>query len=370
MKLTETSQIRKEKKKLIQSTQKLFEVKKRKKKSSKQIKEKKLEKLVKDFVKKRDYNICQKCGVLCSGANCHASHVIPVSFSKRMAFISENLKVLCYHCHINWWHKNPTESGEWFKKKFPKRMKFLEKMKFEVKKQGTIFESDIEQLVIEFLEQQGYVYLSPEEQEAERSSLSEVVLRNRLKTAINKLNPTIPENAKEQALREVLNLSSQSLIENNEAFHRMLTDGVNVEYQKNGGTVGDKVWLIDFENPLNNNFLVCNQFTVVENNVTKRPDVVILVNGLPLVVIELKNPADENATVKKAFTQLQNYKKAISSLFCYNGVLVASDGLDAKMGSLTADWSRFMAWKTVDGLKEEKSTTPQIETLIKHNIIE
>jgi type I restriction enzyme, R subunit len=144
----------------------------------------------------------------------------------------------------------------------------------------------------------------------------------------------------------------------------MLTDGVGVEYQKNGDTVGDKVWLIDFENSLNNNLLVCNQFTVVENEKTKRPDVVLLVNGLPLVVIELKNPADENATVQKAFTQLQNYKKVISSLFYYNGVLVASDGLDAKMGSLTAGWSRFMAWKTVDGVKEDKSTVPQIETLI------
>lgn len=227
-----------------------------------------------------------------------------------------------------------------------------------------IFESDIEKFTIELLEKQGYVYLSPEEQETERQNLSDVVLRGRLKSAIDKLNPNIPVEAREQALREVLNLPSQNLIENNEAFHQMLTDGVGVEYQKNGDTVGDKVWLIDFENTLNNDLLVCNQFTVIENEKTKRPDVVLLVNGLPIVVIELKNPADENATVQKAFTQLQNYKKAISSLFYYNGVLVASDGLDAKMGSLTAGWSRFMAWKTVDGEKEDKSTVPQIETLI------
>jgi type I restriction enzyme, R subunit len=227
-----------------------------------------------------------------------------------------------------------------------------------------IFESDIESYTIELLEKQGYGYLSPEAQEIERQNLSEVILRGRLKSAIDKLNPHIPEDAREQALREVLNLPSQNLIENNEAFHQMLTDGVGVEYQKNGDTVGDKVWLIDFENPLNNDLLACNQFTVIENEKTKRPDVVLLINGLPLVVIELKNPADENATVQKAFTQLQNYKKAISSLFYYNGVLVASDGLDAKMGSLTAGWSRFMAWKTVDGAKEDKSTVPQIETLI------
>jgi len=227
-----------------------------------------------------------------------------------------------------------------------------------------ITENAVENVVIELLTAQGYVYLSPEEQETERQNLSDVVLRGRLKSAIDKLNPNIPEDAREQALREVLNLPSQNLIENNEAFHQMLTDGVGVEYQKNGATVGDKIWLIDFENPLNNDLLVCNQFTVIENEKTKRPDVVLLVNGLPLVVIELKNPADENATVQKAFTQLQNYKKAISGLFYYNGVLVASDGLDAKMGSLTAGWSRFMAWKTVDGVKEDKSTVPQIETLI------
>ena len=170
---------------------------------------------------------------------------------------------------------------------------------------------------------------------------------------------------REQALREVLNLSSQSLIENNEAFHKMLTDSVRVEYQKDGDTVGETVWLVDFENPKNNNFVVCNQFTVIGDNETRRPDVVLLINGLPLVVIELKNPADEDATVNKAFTQLQNYKDAIPSLFYYNGVLVASDGLDAKMGSLTAEWSRFMAWKTVDGIREDTSVTPQIETLIK-----
>ena len=228
-----------------------------------------------------------------------------------------------------------------------------------------IFESDIENFAIELLQKQGYVYLSPEQQETERQNLSEVVLRGRLKSAIDKLNPNIPEEAREQALREVLNLPSQNLIENNEKFHQMLTDGVGVEYQKNGDTVGDKVWLIDFANPLNNDLLVCNQFTFVENGINKRPDVVLLINGLPLVVIELKNPTDENATVKKAFTQLQNYKKAISSLFYYNGVLVASDGLDAKMGSLTAGWSRFMAWKTVDGAREDKNTVPQIETLIK-----
>lgn len=228
-----------------------------------------------------------------------------------------------------------------------------------------IFESDIEQFVIELLENQGFDYLSPEEQELERPNLGEVVLLNRLKKAVEKLNRKIPQEAKEQALRQVLNLPSQNLIDNNEALHRMLTEGIEVEYLVEGNIRGDKVWLIDWQNIANNEFLACNQFTVIENNINKRPDVVIFINGLPLVVIELKNPADENATVAKAFTQLQNYKNAIPSLFCYNGVLVASDGLDAKAGTISSDFGRFAAWKSVDGVREDKATVPQIETLIK-----
>lgn len=228
-----------------------------------------------------------------------------------------------------------------------------------------MYESDIEQLAIELLEEQGYSYLSPEEWEAERGDLSVVILRQRVKSAIDKLNPTVPADAREQALRAAANLPSQNLIENNEAFHAILTNGVDVEYMSEHGVKGDKVWLVDFADPSQNEFIVCNQFTVFQGTVNKRPDVVLMVNGLPLAVIELKNPADENATVKKAFTQLQNYKQAISHLFYYNGLLVASDGIDAKVGSLTADWSRFMAWKTSDGSKEDKVTVPQIETVIR-----
>ena len=214
-----------------------------------------------------------------------------------------------------------------------------------------IFESTIEEFVIELLQNQGWHYLSPEEQESERSSLNEAVLKNCLKQAIEKINPDISEEAREQALREVLNLPSQNLIDNNEAFHRLLTEGAEIEILKKDGVRGEKVWLIDFDHPENNEFLVCNQFTVVENNIAKRPDVVLFVNGLPLVVIELKNPIDENATVQKAFTQLQNYKNAIPSLFYYNALLVASDGLDAKTGTISSDMSRFMAWKSSDGVK-------------------
>ena len=228
-----------------------------------------------------------------------------------------------------------------------------------------IFESTIEEFVIELLQNKGWQYLSPEEQEMERRNLSEVVLKSRLKRAIETINPTISEEAREQALRQVLNLPSQNLIDNNEAFHRLLTEGIEIEVMGEEGIKGDKVWLVDFSHPENNEFLACNQFTVIENNINKRPDVVLFVNGLPLVVIELKNPVDENATVAKAFTQLQNYKNAIPSLFYYNAALVASDGLDTRAGTISSDISRFLAWKSSDGFKEDTVTTPQIETLIK-----
>lgn len=228
-----------------------------------------------------------------------------------------------------------------------------------------IYESDVEELAIALLESIGYTYLSPEEQEAERKDLADVVLQDRLVAAIDRLNPQASKQAKEQAVKQVLRLPSLGLVENNEAFHKMLTEGIDVEVYEAGETKGSKIWLVDFEHPTNNEFIVCNQFTVTHENTTKRPDVVLLVNGLPLVVIELKNPTDEQATVKKAFTQLQNYKTAIPALFHYNGVLVASDGLDARAGALTVSYSRFLAWKTIDGTKEEKATIPQIETLIK-----
>lgn len=230
---------------------------------------------------------------------------------------------------------------------------------------NNIFESTIEEFVIDLLKNQGFEYLSPEEQEVERPDLSEVVLKNRLKKAIDNLNPTISEEAKSQALRQVLNLPSQNLMDNNEAFHKMLTEGIEVEIMGTDGIKGDKVKLVDFDNVENNEFLVCNQFTVIENNINKRPDVVLFINGLPLVVVELKNPVDENATVQKAYTQLQNYKNAIPSLFYYNAALVASDGLDARVGTISSDISRFLAWKSRDGFKEEIATTPQVETLIK-----
>lgn len=226
-------------------------------------------------------------------------------------------------------------------------------------------ESHIEKLAIELLVELGYKHLDPEVQETKRESLSEVVLRESLEAAVERINPRVAPEARQEAVKKVLNLPSQNLIENNETFHKFLTDGVEVEFLGKDGVQGDKVWLVDFENLENNEFLVCDQFTVVNGNKNKRPDLVLFVNGLPLAVIELKNPADEEATVFRAFRQLDNYKAAIPQLFYYNGILVASDGIDAKAGSLTSNWERFTTWKTIKGVKEEKKTVPELETLIK-----
>ena len=233
-----------------------------------------------------------------------------------------------------------------------------------------ITESSIESFAIELLERQGYSYvygpdIAFDGDRPERKSFADVLLIDRLKAAIKRLNPDIPEDVREDALKQVLRLSSPELIVNNEAFHRMLTEGIKVNIRKNGHDRGDFVWLVDFKNPENNDFVVCNQFTIIAKDVNKRPDIILFVNGLPLVVIELKNPADENATVNSAFRQLQTYKQAIPDLFNYNGFMIVSDGLEARAGSLSAGFSRFMAWKTSDGKVEASGLIGQMETLVK-----
>ncbi|KFD42437.1 DEAD/DEAH box helicase [Peptococcaceae bacterium SCADC1_2_3] len=233
-----------------------------------------------------------------------------------------------------------------------------------------ITESAIEKFAIELLEKSGYQYIyapsiAPDSETPERQSFEEVLLMERLQSAVGRINPSISVDIREDAIKQILRLNSPELIANNEAFHRMLTEGIKVSYQKDSHSRGDLVWLIDFKNPENNDFLVANQFTVIENNVNKRPDVILFVNGLPLVIIELKNPVDENATVKSAFKQLQTYKQAIPSLFTYNGLMIISDGLEAKAGSISAGFTRFMAWKTADGKVKASPLIGQLETLIK-----
>jgi len=174
-----------------------------------------------------------------------------------------------------------------------------------------ITENAIEEHAIQLLETQGYSYIhgpaiAPDSDTPERQSFEDVLLLGRLQSAVTRINPNIPPEARNDAVKQIQRLNSPELIANNEAFHRMLTQGITVTYQKDGRSRGDLVWLIDFTDPANNDFLVVNQFTVIQNNVNKRPDVVIFINGLPLVLMELKNPADENATIKSAYKQLTN----------------------------------------------------------------
>ena len=179
-----------------------------------------------------------------------------------------------------------------------------------------------------------------------RLSYGDVVLKDTLEQAIHRLNPELPESARQIALKAVLSVYSPSLIDANESFHKMFAEGVPVTMQKDGQERGERVWLVDFQNPQNNVFHAINQFTVVEKNQNKRPDVILFVNGLPLVVVELKNAADHQATIRKAFDQIQTYKTVIPSLFFYNAFCVISDGLEAKAGTLSSAFSRFQTWKT------------------------
>ena len=202
-------------------------------------------------------------------------------------------------------------------------------------------ESAIEELAIKLFEQLGYTTIhapdiAPDGGHPERTRYDEVLLTSRLEKALQRINPGMTVTVLQTALKEVERIHSPELLTNNETFHRLLTEGVKVSYQQAGNERGDIVWLIDFENPGNNEFVVASQFTVIENNQNKRPDLVVFVNGIPLVVIELKNAIDENTTIKSAFKQLETYKQSIPSLFTYNALLVISDGLEAKAGSLSA----------------------------------
>lgn len=226
-----------------------------------------------------------------------------------------------------------------------------------------LYESEIEQCTLELLrDESGYnLAYGPDLLEglAPERVYNEVVLKGRLKAAIDKFNPDIPISAREEALKKVLRTESLTLVDNNQAFHRYLTEGVDVKFGVGEGkSRTDKVWLIDFDHPENNDFLAVNQYTVVESKsvppyapTNKRPDIVLFINGLPLVVIELKNAADEKADLQAAYRQLQTYHQQIPSLFKYTAFEVISDAWFAKIGTLTSDYSRFMEWKSVDGVR-------------------
>lgn len=232
-----------------------------------------------------------------------------------------------------------------------------------------ITENIIESFTIELLDKLGYDYIyapdiAPDSENPERNSYEEVLLVNRLQNAVKRINHSIPADAQAEAIKEIQRIASPELLTNNETFHRLLTEGIPVSKRVDGDDRGDRVWLIDFKNPHNNEFVVANQFTIIENGNNKRPDVILFVNGIPLVVIELKNAADENTTINSAFKQVETYKTIIPSLFTYNGFVVISDGLEAKAGSISSGFSRFMSWKSADGKAEASHLVSQLETLI------
>jgi type I restriction enzyme R subunit len=237
-----------------------------------------------------------------------------------------------------------------------------------------MYESEIEQIALDVLQDEnGYTVLygpTLAEGPGKERTYSEPVLQNRLRRAIDRINPAIPTDAREEAFRKALRTVATTLLENNENFHYLLTEGVDVKFGiGDGKTKTDKVWLIDFVHPENNEFLAVNQYTVIENNTNKRPDIVFFINGLPLVVMELKNATDEKAGVQEAFQQLQSYKQLIPALFIYNAFLIISDGWFAKIGTLSSDYARFTAWKSADGettvdAERESELEPMIKGLL------
>src|SRR5712672_1092279 len=234
-----------------------------------------------------------------------------------------------------------------------------------------INEDIVEQAALDWLKGLGYEVLSglaiaPGETAAERSDYKQVFLFDRLQAKLKELNPKIPLEGLQEALRKLRLVNYPTLIENNRAFHRLLVEGVDVEFRNGEGQiVHDKVWLIDFANPEANEFLAVNQFTVEEGHFNRRADVVVFINGIPLAVQELKNIADEQATIRKAFDQFQTYKAQIPSLFHSNALLVISDGHEARLGTVTSDWERFMTWRTIKGKELVPPGSLQLETLLK-----
>lgn len=221
-----------------------------------------------------------------------------------------------------------------------------------------INENSIEQNLIELLKKQNYKYLHGSQIER---NLDSVILEDELKNSLKRLNPLLPQSARTEAYNQILHVGSSDMMASNEKFHNLLCEGVTVEYEKDGNTQGINVKLINLENIDSNDFLVVNQFIIKENNNEKRLDVVLFINGLPLVIIELKNALDEKATLYKAYTQIQNYKKAIPTIFYYNSLTIISDGIDARVSSLSAPYSRYLAWKSPE--KKENGIVPELQIM-------
>ena len=234
-----------------------------------------------------------------------------------------------------------------------------------------ITEEHVEENVLDILKNLDYNIIRGSNEEylpggssALRSDYKDVVLVDKLRYALRKINPSISEEARELALKQILRSESQKLIADNESFHKLLVDGVSIPISKGGEERHIIIKLFDFENLENNEFSAVNQFTIIENNVERRPDVILFINGLPLVVLELKNLADEKADIWTAFDQFQTYKEQLPSLFRFNEILIISDGIEARAGTITSERERFMQWKTINGEKPKKGLT-EIEVLLK-----
>jgi len=232
-------------------------------------------------------------------------------------------------------------------------------------------EDQLEQEALDCLSDVGYTLLSGYDiavdgATPERADYKNTLLPLRLRNAINRLNPRIPADAREDALRELQDLGFPAQLSANRHFHKLLVNGVPVSYQRNGETVGDFVQLVNWENPIDNEWLAVNQFSIKGPRHTRRPDIILFLNGLPIVLIELKNPSDESADIWKAFDQIQTYKEQIPDVFQYNEILVISDGTEAMLGSLSADSERFMAWRTIDGVTVDPlGRFQELQTLVR-----
>ena len=230
-------------------------------------------------------------------------------------------------------------------------------------------EAEVEQALLEQLHALGYDIaceenIGPDGRRPERESHDEVVLRGRFEEAVARLNPHVPPEARQDAVRRVMQSELPSLLEENRRLHKLMTEGVDVEFHAEDGTLAaEKVALFDFVRPENNDWLAVSQFVVINGQHNRRPDVVLFVNGLPLAVVELKAPGSAGAHLLGAFNQLQTYKQQIPALFSTNALLVTSDGIAARMGSLSADFERFMPWRTTDGAQIAPKGAPELAIL-------
>jgi len=233
-----------------------------------------------------------------------------------------------------------------------------------------INENQIEQQCIRWFQETGWDFvhgpgIAPDSSLAERADYREVVLKDRLRDAIAKLNPQLPEIAVEEVVHTIANSSHPNLAKSNREFHALLINGVKVEYNTDDGRETVYAQVIDFHNPDNNDLLVVNQFTITGTKQSRRPDIVVYINGLPLAVVELKNPADETTDVWEAYSQLQTYKKEISDLLAFNVAIIVSDGIVARVGSLTASQEWFMPWHVIKNENDRPYLEFELEKVVR-----